>query len=364
VALTLRALNRATLARQLLLARAAMATPDVVERLVGLQAQLPRPPFVGLWTRMDAFRREDLARAIRDRSIVRATFLRGTLHLVTARDFAALRGALQPALSAGLRAVLKDRAGDLDMPAVLAEARRFFGRSPRTFDSFRDHLAEAGAADVRGSAYAARVSVPLVQVPSDGPWAFDAAPDFALADAWIGRAIDESSDARPLVRRYLAAFGPASVTDMQAWSGHKSLKEAVDSLRPELVTLEGDGRRELFDLPGAPQPPEDTPAPPRFLPEFDNLLLSHANRRRVLADAHRSRVFLPGLRVAATFLVDGFVAGTWKATRTKAKATLLVEPFAALGKAVRAALADEGQRLLGFVEEEATAFDVQFAKPG
>ncbi|MCL2448290.1 MAG: winged helix DNA-binding domain-containing protein, partial [Polyangiaceae bacterium] len=240
---TVRALNRATLARQLLLERAAMAAPAVVEHLVGLQAQLPKPPFVGLWTRLEAFRREDLARRIHDRSIVRATFLRGTLHLVSARDFAKLRGPLQPALSAGLRAVLKGRVDALDMPAVLSEARRFFGRSPHTFDALRDHFEQTGVADVRGAAYAARLGLPLAQVPSDASWGFAATSEFSLAETWIGRAIDDATDARPLVRRYLAAFGPAGVTDMQTWSGHKGLKDAVESLRPELVTLAGDGRR-------------------------------------------------------------------------------------------------------------------------
>lgn len=347
----------------MLLARAAAAVPQAIEGLVGMQAQQARPPFVGLWTRIEGFEREDSARRIRDRSVVRATFLRGTLHLVTARDYVALRAPLQPALMAGLRAVLKERADKLDLPAVVATARAFFGGAPRTFDAFRDHLAAADSgADARAGAYTARLCLPLVQVPTNAAWAYPTVADFTLADAWIGRAVGDSEDARPLVRRYLEAFGPASLADMQAWSGHKGLKTALDALRPELAVLADEGRRELFDVPDAPRPPEDTDAPPRFLPEFDNLLLSHANRRRVLADAHRARVFLPGLRVAATFLVDGWVAGTWKVERVKTKATLVVEPFAPLTRTVRAQLAEEGTRLVRFVEEDAAAFDVVFAK--
>jgi hypothetical protein len=360
--MSLRALNRATLARQMLLARAATSAPEAIERLVGLQAQQPRPPFVGLWTRLEGFRRADLALRIRDRTIVRTTFLRGTLHLVTARDYVALRAPLQPALTAGLRAVLKERADRLDLPGVLANARRFFGDAPRPFDAFRDWLAAADdGADARAGAYAARLCLPLVQVPTAAAWAYPAVADFTLADAWIGR-VRDSDDARPLVRRYLAAFGPATLADVQTWSGHKGLKGAVDALRSELAVFEDDRRRELLDLPDAPRPPEDAEAAPRFLPEFDNLLLSHANRRRVLADAHRTRVFLPGLRVAATFLVDGFVAGTWKVERSKTKAALVVEPFGTLKRTQRAQLAEEGDRLLRFVEEDATTFDVRFAK--
>jgi hypothetical protein len=364
--LSLRALNRATLARQMLLERAATGPAEAIQRLVALQAQLPKPPFVGLWTRLSGFRRDAIAKAVRDRTIVRATFLRGTLHLVTARDYVALRGVLQPALTAGLRAILKERADRFDLARLLSKARRFFGDAPQTFDAFRDFLVAADPeGDARAGAYATRMHLPLVQVPDDSAWAYPAVANFTLADAWIGRGIPdaaEACDARPLVRRYLAAFGPASVTDAQTWSGHKGLEPAFEALRPELTSLRDEGRREIFDLPESPRPPEEVEAPPRFLPEFDNLLLSHANRRRVLADAHRKRVFLPGLRVAATFLVDGFVAGTWTVKRTAGRAVLAIEPFGPLARPVKAALEEEGDRLLRFVEPDAPARDVRFAK--
>jgi hypothetical protein len=148
---------------------------------------------------------------------------------------------------------------------------------------------------------------------------------------------------------------------MQTWSGLPKLKDVFEELRPELRAYRDERRRELFDLPDRPLPGADAPAPARFLPEFDNLLLSHTNRTRVIADEHRSKVYLPGLRVAATILVDGFVAGVWKIEKTKTSATLVIEPFARLSKRDRTALAEEGERLVRFVDEDAKTFDVRFA---
>src|SRR5262249_25913954 len=157
----------------------------------------------------------------------------------------------------------------------------------------------------------------------------------------------------------LAAFGPASVTDAQTWLGAK-LKDTFEKLRPELQTYRGEGRSELFDLPGVSLPAEDTPAPARFLPEYDNLLLSHSNRTRVIADQYRPKVYLPGLRVAATILVDGFVRGVWKVEKTRTAATLVIEPFDKLNKKDRDALIEEGERLVRFVEANAKSFEVRF----
>jgi hypothetical protein len=155
-----------------------------------------------------------------------------------------------------------------------------------------------------------RMNLPLVQTPAPGQrWAYPAVANFAVADAWTGRAIDRHDRPEVLVKRYLAAFGPATVSDMQTWSGHKGLKDVVAAMRSELTVVRDDRGRELVDLPDAPRPDPDTPAPHRFLPEFDNVLLSHADRTRILANAHRPAVFLPALRVRATFLVDGFVSG-------------------------------------------------------
>lgn len=361
--LTTRDLNRALLARQMLLSREETTALAAVERLVGMQAQLARPPFVGLWTRLKGFRRDDLLDALRPRQIVRVTAMRATLHLMTAADYLALRGPLQPMLSRGMQSILRERATTLDLVALETEARAFFGGAPATFDALRDHLkAKYPDGDERAMAYAVRMHLPLVQVPTETPWGFPAAADFAVADTWLGTKVSTGpAPAHELVRRYLAAFGPATPADAQAWSGLSGLREVFEELRPELVTFRDARKRELFDLPDAPRPPEDTPAPVRFLPEFDNLVLSHDDRTRVIAEEHRPKVTLKNLQVRATFLVDGFVAGTWKVERKKKAAVLVLEPFGKLLKKTLAELEREGDALLRFMEENAETREVRCA---
>jgi hypothetical protein len=353
--MTLRDLNRATLARQMLLTREKKPVAAAIARLVALQAQVARPPFVGLWSRVAGFRRDDLRRTLLDRTVVRVTSLRGTLHVMTTADFVGLRGALQPALDKGLQSILRERLKSFDADAVTAATRAFFGKAPATFDALRLHLKKKyPKGDERAMAYAMRLSLPLVQVPIDAAWSFPAAADFALADDWLGKPVPTAAESpAALVRRYLAAFGPATPADAQTWSGLGGLRDVFDELRPSLVTFRDERKRELFDLPDAPRPPADTPAPVKFLPEFDNLLLSYDDRTRVIADAHRPRVMLKNLQVRATFLVDGIVAGTWKVDRKKQVATLTVEPFAPLARKTTAALEEEGDALLRFVEETA-----------
>jgi winged helix DNA-binding protein len=356
--LTTRALNRALLARQMLLERHAMSAVDAVERLVAMQAQVARPPFVGAWTRLRDFERTDLVRALHDRRLVRVTSLRGTLHLMSAADYVAMRGTLQPMLSR----VLRGRVETFDLGVIEAEGRRFFAK-PATFDALRDHLlAKFSGGDERAMAYAIRMHLPLVQVPTDAQWAYPAAADFALADTWLSKRISTAaSSPETLVRRYLAAFGPATPSDAQAWSGLQGLREVFESLRSSLVTFRDERKRELFDLPDAPRPPEDAYAPVRFVPDFDNLVLSHDDRSRIMADAHRGRVTLKNLQVRATFLVDGMVAGTWKSERKRKTAVLVMEPFGTVPKRVRAALEEEGESLLSFLEEDAADRAVTWA---
>jgi hypothetical protein len=362
---TLRALNRATLARQMLLARHTLTADAAIERLVGLQAQIARPPFVGLWSRLVGFRRADLVARIQRREIVRATMMRGTLHIATARDFVSLRGAIQPGLTEGMNAILRERAKELDIAKLVAKARRFFHEEPRTFDDLRTFLSSSETGDIRAKAYAVRMHLPLVQVPtSEARWAYSSVTNFAIAEEWIGRPVDPEDRAKTFVKRYLAAFGPATASDVQTWSGRKGFKDVIEAMRPELAVIHDERRRELFDLPDAPRPDPETPAPARFLPEFDNVILSHADRTRILANEHRAAVYRPALQVLATILVDGFVAGTWSVQRAKAKATLVIAPFAKLPKKERDALASEGEALVRFVEEDATAFGVEFAPSG
>jgi len=363
--LNLRELNRATLSRQMLVARQAISVPAVLDALVGLQAQAAPAPYVGLWTRVRDFERADLAGPIEDRSVVKAAWIRGTLHLVTADDYAAHRSTLQPMLTQGFDDIAKRRGPGVDVGKVVTAARKFFGAEPHTFAELSAWLTERYPDDDVGSLrHAVRMHLPIVQVPIETGWSYPGKPQFTLADDWLGKNVSTKPPAggggvAEMVRRYLGAFGPASVTDIVTWAGLPGTKEAVEELRPKLTVYRDEKRTELFDLPELTLPGPDTPVPPRFLPEYDNVLLSHRKRTRIVADEHRKKVFLPGLRVAATVLVDGFVAGTWKVEKAKGEATLVVEPFATLAKADRAALTEEAERLVRFVEPEAKGHAVQ-----
>lgn len=363
--LNLRELNRATLARQMLLEREALSIPAAIERLAGMQAQLASAPFVGLWTRLNNFKREDLAAAIEARTIVKATMMRATLHLCSAEDYLRFRATLQPVLSGAGEAIAKQRGSDFDRDKLLTLARKFISEKPRTFAEISDWLAELMPdQDVGALRYTVRTHLPLVQVPISGGWSYPGKPEFTLAESWIGRKISAKDDLPELARRYLAAFGPASVNDMQTWSGLKLpvLKEVFEKLRPELQTYRDEAKRELFDLADSSLPDADVSAPIRFLPEFDNLLLSHNKRHRIIADEHRSRVYLPALRVAATILIDGFVGGVWKIEKSKTAATLVIELFDKLAKKDRAVLVEEGELLVRFVEPTARSFEIRFAE--
>jgi len=361
--LTLRELNRATLARQMLLDRQAIPVLDAVERLAGLQAQVTSPPYVGLWTRLRDFRREDLTRLMEERQVVRATLMRATLHLMTAEDYLLLRPALQPALTRSMNSIAGKRLDGLDVDRLVGAAREYFEREPHPFADLRPLLSELEPdRDPSALAYAVRTSLPLVQVPSGGVWGYSGKAPFTTAERWLGRALSGSEDPRRLVLKYLAAFGPATVRDVQTWSGRMQLKQPVEELRAELRTFRDERGNELLDLPDAALPPEDTPAPPRFVPDYDNLVLSHADRGRVISDEHRKKVFLSAARVRATFLIDGFVRGAWKVEKTRKTATLVIEPFEPISTEDRAALSDEGERLVRFLAEPqgAETFEVRF----
>ncbi|MSU49614.1 MAG: winged helix DNA-binding domain-containing protein [Opitutus sp.] len=363
--LTLRELNRATLARQLLLSRENLGVPAALERVAGLQAQLPGPPNIGLWSRLENFSRPHVIDLLESRAIVRAPLLRGTLHLVSAADYAQFRAVVAPMLHRSLAGMDAGRLRGIDPVALSDEARPFLRECPRTQDEVREFLgARHPKLDVRMVGHAVRMHLPLVQVPERGAgaWDFPAMPRFALAEAWIGRPLATSADPRELIRRYLAAFGPASARDFQTWSALTGAREEFARLRSELRVFNDENGRELFDLPDAPLPGGDAPAPVRFLPEYDNVLLAHHDRNRVIAEEHRPRVFLPGLRVAATLLVEGMVRGTWKIERAKKNTTLVVTPFAALAKKDREAVEREAGQLARFVEPTANEWSVSFGK--
>jgi hypothetical protein len=346
--LTLRELNRATLARQLLLERATLSVPEAIARLVGLQAQQALPPYVGLWTRLRDFRREELARLIEDRVVIKATLMRSTLHLFTADDYLHFRATLQPVLTNAFDAIFKELKGKFDVDKLVAVARPYIAEEPGPLR------------------HGVRTHLPLVQVPIRKGWSYPGNPQFTLAELWLDQPLPRSEDLHGLILRYLAAFGPARVTDMQTWSGLPKLKEVFEMLRPKLISYRDEQGVELFDLPEMiPEmslPAPDTPAPVRFLPEFDNLLLSHSNRTRVVADQYRKKVYLPGLRVRATILVDGFVRGAWKVEKKKGVASLIMEPFELLTKQQRQALSEEGEALVRFVEADAKGYEVHFGE--
>jgi Winged helix DNA-binding domain len=360
--LSLRELNRTTLARQLLLERASLPVARGVEQLVGMQAQLARPPYIGLWTRLNDFSREKLATEIDHKQIVKATFLRGTLHLLTADDYVRFRTTLQPVLTSALEAVLKERNTSVDVPRLVDAAREFMRVQPRTFAEITALLTSlVPDGDPGGMRYAVRTHLPMIQVPSQRAWSYPGNPSFTLAEAWLETALPMAEHLPDLVKRYLAAFGPATIGDMQTWSYLPNLQPAFEVLRTDLVCYCDERGRELFDLPQLSIEPDDAPAPVRFLPEFDNLLLGHQERTRVMPNAFRSKVYLPGLRVAATVLIDGFVSATWTTERAKQKATLVIAPFAPLTEPNRAALLQEGEQLARFVEPDAHAFAVRIA---
>ena len=347
--LTLRELNRATLARQLLLRRRRLTVTQALERVAGIQAQWPPSPYIGLWTRIDAFSPEQLVRAVRRRSVVRATLMRTTLHLVTARDYLAYAG-----LYRGIR--IRELQRQLE---ALGEEQSLREESER--------LAALAAEPRRRPELLAALGLPKLRIEDRAPWLLwyglaahaglvngpessvwrphTAGTTYVSARAWLG-ADGASGDgaAAHLVRRYLAAFGPASRADIAKWSGLARVHVDRGLSGLELRRLRDERGRELYDLPRAPLPSADTPAPVRLLPRFDNLVLSHDDRRRVLPEEFRAAV-IEGGEVRPTFLVDGFVAGTWQLEGGRVR----LEPFAPLPRRVRRELDAEAGRLEAFV---------------
>ena len=360
--LTLRELNRATLARQLLLARTTLAPGAAIKQLAGLQSQLPNPPYIGLWSRVHAFQRDGLTRLLEQKQVVRTSMMRRTLHLTTAEDYLRFRPALRSLHTRDLSAGL-DMQGisSLERARLVAELGAYVQEQPRTNGDLRAKLAELVPNGSERLLYRVRSYFSLIQVFPGGVWGVGSSPAYAEAEAWLGRSfVSESEGLRSLILSYLAAFGPASVKDLQTWSGLSRLQPAMNALRAELATFRDEQGRELFDVPGAPLPAADTPAPVRFLPDFDNLVLAHHDRRRIIADAYRPFVFPGHSMVLPTFLVDGFVRGVWKIERTPEKATLVIQPFEPLASATQKEIQEEGERLMHWVREKISAWEIAF----
>jgi hypothetical protein len=358
--LSTRALGRASLERQSLLRRSAVPALDAVRQLVGLQAQAANAPYVGLWSRLASFAIADLTTLVNDRQVVRAGSLRGTQHLTTADDYLWLRPLLQPVSLRQRQAGFGRRTEGVDLDELADVASRLLSGRTLTRTALRDLLAERWPdRDAEALAWSAQCLLYVVHPPPSGTWGAAGTTPFALAAEWIGRPVGADPDPATLVRRYLAAFGPATVRDLQAWSGLTRLRGVVDRLRGELRTFRDESGAELFDLPDAPLPDPDTPAPPRFLPEFDDVIVAYADRRRLITDADRRRTSVGSL-VRPTVLLDGRVAGAWRLRRDGDATALLIEPYRRIGAADREALTAEGERLLRFVSGTERAGDVVF----
>jgi hypothetical protein len=302
-----RALGRATAARQLLLTRVRQPALSVVEQLVGLQGQDPELPYLGLWNRVDGFALADLTRLIEEKLVLRATLFRGTQHLLSTADYLWIRPLLQPMLDVWQRGAFGRHLPGV-APAELAEhARAVLGDRTLSRPELGRALAERWPqCEPQWLARSVQGLLPIVHPAPDGIWGRRGPTPFAHAEHLLGRPLEVRA-VRQLVLRYLAAFGPASVKDMQAWSGLTRLREVFEPLRPELRLFRNDAGGELFDLPDAPRPGPDVAAPARFLPGFDNILFGHADRSRIVPVERR-----PHLVVDAALTVDGVVRGLWK----------------------------------------------------
>jgi uncharacterized protein YcaQ len=335
--LTLRDLNRATLARQLLLERRRLSAPAAIERLVGMQAQWPPAPYVGLWSRLQGFRRATLERAVLRGDVLKPTVMRGTLHLVTARDY--------PIFWAAFREMATWFAPEHLEHAlrVVPEVRELARNGPVTQKAVLEHLEREHGH--RGN-YGQRVFIALrrhgqlLHAPETALWTTRPQAVYHLYDE--PEPLAALAARTEIVRRYLSAFGPATRADLADWSGLRvaDVRPALEALEPLRRSRDENGR-ELLDLARAPLPSPETPAPVRFLPKWDNVLLAFADRRRVISDEHRREVIGKNGDVAATFLVDGFVAGVWRVESGRVR----VEPFSPLPRVWRREVAEEADRL-------------------
>jgi len=384
--LSLRELNRTLLSRQLLLERATLPAADpaaraaqvvrTVEHLSGLQAQAPFPPYYGLASRLDGFVPEVLAGLITSREVVRIALMRGTIHLVSARDCLPLRRLVQPVIERGMRSAFGKQLAGVDPAALAAAGRALVTAEPLTFSALGQELARQWPQHPPAAlAQGVRAYVPLVQVPPRAVWGQAGQSRHTSAEHWLGQPAVPLWPAPPpdpgemagLVTRYLAAFGPATVRDIQAWSGLTGLKAVLADLRPGLVTFASEGGAELFDLPDAPRPGAGVAAPVRLVAEFDNLVLSHADRSRVISAGNTRRISTVNGVIPGTVLIDGFVAGMWRLAAVRTLTTLGIELFGSgsvpepgeLRPDDREALIAEAERVLAFCAPE-TAHDIRF----
>lgn len=342
--LTTRELNRALLARQLLLERAEVPLVRALERVGGLQTQYAPSGYIGLWSRLSDFRREMLTQALEQRRAVQATLMRVTIHIVSADDFHLFAAAIRKGRREWWLRVQRKQLKGVDMDAVAARVRKHLANGPLRAVELQALLRADGFPPIATSG--AGLWVDLVRVPPSGTWEQRRADLYGFADTWLERRRPtEAEGLQHLIRRYLGGFGPASLADMASWAGLPvtTLRPVVERLRLRRFRDAQGG--ELLDLPGAPLPDPDTPVPARFLPTWDATLLAHARRTQILPEAYRHRVFNTKTpHSLGTFLVDGAVAGGWRYENGRVR----LEPFRRLSRQTRRELEDEAERLAAF----------------
>ncbi|NLE82368.1 MAG: winged helix DNA-binding domain-containing protein [Rhodococcus sp.] len=358
-----RSLGRATLARQSLLTRSEVPVMDMIEHLCGLQAQAPDPPYYALWARMKHFDPSVLAGLLEDRSAVRIVAMRGTVFLLSARDALKFRPLTQRILDNDLHTNTQHRVHlkGVDVGALGEAGRAVVADGPLTQLEMRPLLeARFPGRDGAALAHGVRGLVPMVQVPPRGVWGKSGPPALTPLDDWVGEPLDPAPDIDGVVLRYLAAFGPVSTKDVQAWSGLTGLGEVMERLRPRLRVFTGEQGAELFDLPDAPRPDADASTPVRILAPFDNMLLSHADRSRIMDADVKARIFTVNGIVKSAVVVGGRVVASANVSRRGTAAILEVEPLRKIAKTNRTSVAAEGRRLLKFAHPDAETREVRF----
>jgi len=357
-----RALNRALLERQLLLRRRQLSAFGAIEHLVGMQAQAPLAPYTGLWTRLEGFQPDELVQLMHDREVVRIALMRNTVHLVTAQDCLTLRPLTQVIFDRDLRSntTFAPPLRGMDVDALAAAGRALVEERPRTNAELGELLGERWPdRDAASLVFAIRSQVPLVQVPPRGIWGKGGQVRCTSAESWLGRPLDADPSPDRMVMRYLVAFGPATVRDIQQWCGLTRLRSVLERLRPQLATFRDEAGNVLFDLPDAPIPDPDTPAPVRFLPEYDNLFVSHADRSRIIREKDLQTLRATERLVRGSVLVDGFFRGLWQIKRQQGVATLHIESYGPLSGHDRDAVAEEGAQLLTFAASNAADHEIE-----
>jgi hypothetical protein len=356
--LSTRALNRATLARQMLLERSDAGIVETVEFLGGLQAQQSNDPYIGLWSRLNGFTHEALTELIVGKTLLRATTMRGTLHLHSAPDMVGFRALVQGFLHGQWSGGFRKRIGDEDKAKVLKAAIRLIDKAPQTAAALQKQLApKFPTAEPLALTTLLQSHETLIQIPPTRLWGNGVAPLLQRIETYLPDAPEPALTRTALVRRYLAAYGPASINDMQIWCRLTKLSAEFEALRDELITFEDEDGRLLYDLRDAPRPAADTPAPVRFLPLYDNVYLGYDDRRRMLtpATAHLINMFQS---FKPAVLIDGQVNAGWAVTASKGEAVLEVTPYRPLLKREQRDIEREGLAFLKFLQPDAAGHAV------